>query len=381
MSVTLSAGVRANVLALRRTAEEMTQAQMRLATGLRVNSAMDNPAAFFTASALTQKAAALTVVNESFGNAKQTLEAATAGIEAVQSLIANARSLASSALASPSTIAKVTGTVSGLTGASLLSTYEPGDTITVNDGTTTATYTYANGETVQHFLDAVNNVVGLNVDATLSSDGRVVLTATSTNNITIGGSTSVAEKADIGLVAATTTYTTNTTRQSLAQQFDTMHSQIDAAARDADYNGTNLLAGSTLSVTFNETGTSSLTVAGSSVTAAGFGIGTASSGAGGNFQFDSEITSFIAALDTASATLEAKAAAYQSSLDVVSTRETFTDSMIQIMQTGADDLQLADTDQDSALLLALQARQKLAGSALSMAAQDSLPALRLMGWT
>jgi flagellin len=378
MSVSLSAGVRASVLALHRTADEIAQAQLRLATGLRVNSAMDNPAAFFTASTLKSKASALAAVYDGIGNAKQVLEAASNGIEAVQSLVASARGLANEALASTSTVVKITGTVAGLTGGVVLSNFETGDTITVNDGVTTATFTYnsVTTNTVQHFLDAVNNAAGLNVDATLSADGQVVLTATSTNSITIGGTASTSEKGDIGLTAGTTSFTANTLRQALAQEFNAIRSQIGAAAGDAGYNGLNLLAGSSLTVNFNETGGSGLTIAGSTITADTLGI-TASSG---NFQFDSEITGFIALLDTAEATLEATAVAYSTNLAVVSARETFTDSMIDILHTGADDLQLADTEEDSALLLALQARQKLTATTLSMASQEFLPALRLMGW-
>jgi flagellin-like hook-associated protein FlgL len=365
-------------MALRRTAEEITQAQLRLATGLRVNSAVDNPAAFFTASALTVRASALTAVYDGIGNTKQVLEAAMAGVEAVQSLIASARDLANEARASASTIAKVTGTVGGLTGSSVLSNFENGDTITVNDGVTTATFTYNTGtsNTLQHFIDTVNNSVALNVDASLSDDGRVVLTATSTNNITIGGSSSTTEKADIGLVAATTSFTTNTLRQALAQEVNALRTQIGTTAGDSSYNGLNLLAGSSLTVNFNETGTSQLTVTGLLATADALGITTVS----GDFQLDSEITAFIDLLDNASATLEVAAVGYSTSLAVVGARETFTDSMIDIMHTGADDLVLADTDEDSALLLALQARQKLAATTLSMAGQESLPALRLFGW-
>ena len=379
MSVGLSAAVRTNLFALQQLATDINRVQKRLATGLRVNTAMDNPAAFFTASALNARASALNTVVDGISNAKQVLEATTAGIDAVQALIASARSLVIEAQASASTVATVTGTVSGLTGGFALSNFESGDTITVSDGTTTAIYTYSNGETLQNFLDDVNNTANLNVDATLSADGRVVLTATSTNNITIGGTASVSEKADIGLVAGTTTFTMNTTRQSLAQQFDTLRDQIDDIAGDAGYNGINLLAGSTLTTSFNETGSSKLTVTGSTVTATGLGVAAATSGSGLSFQTDGELASYLTALDAAEATLETSASTYQSEFNVMTARETFTNSMIQTLQTGADNLVLADTDYEGALLLALQARRELAATSLSLAADADKTALRLFG--
>ena len=126
---------------------------------------------------------------------------------ASQSLIKNTRSLAYQALNSASTLAEVTGNVTGLTGATAIS-MDNGDTITVSDGTTTATYTHAGGQDVQDFLDAVNNTANLNVEASLTSDGRIQLEATGVNNVTIGGSASVGELSAIGLAAGTTTSTT-----------------------------------------------------------------------------------------------------------------------------------------------------------------------------
>lgn len=378
MSDGLSAAVRTNLLALQRLATDIGRVQVRLATGKRVNSPSEGPAAFFTASALNARAASLNSVIDGIGIGKKVLEGATAGIKSMQALIENARSLAYEALNSASTLAKVTGSVTGLTGATALSNYEPGDTITVSDGTTTAIYTYANGETLQHFLDAVNNTANLKVDAMLGSDGRVVLAATAVVSVTIGGSSSVSEKADIGLVAGTTTSTTNTLRQSLAQEFDTIRTQLDAVALDAGFGGQNLLAGGVLSVTLNETGSAKITVAGSLVTAASLGID-AAGGAGGSFQYDTDINGFIADLDAASASLKAKASSYGANLSLVSVREDFSKDMSALLSTGADNLLLADSDYEGAMLLALQTRRALAATALSLAAEADKTALRLFG--
>jgi flagellin-like hook-associated protein FlgL len=376
MSVGLAAGVRANLLALQRITADIAQAQQRLATGKRVNSAADNPASFFTASALSARAAALNVVLDDVGSAKKVLEAASTGIGAMQKLVSAARDLAYEALGSASTLAKVTGNATGLTAGTAI-TMDNGDTVTVSDGTTTATYTHAGGNDIQDFLDAVNNTANLKVDAALV-DGRVQLTATTTNSITIAGSASAGELSAIGLTAGTTNGATNTTRQTLAQEFDEIRAQIDQLAQDAGFNGRNLLAGSNLTVKFNETGDAALTVNGATVTAASLGVDSAVS-TGGNFQYDADINAFLADLDAASTALKAKATAYGSDAAMVSAREEFGRAMVDLLTTGADQLVLADTNEESAKLLALQAHQQLAATSLSLASRADSSVLRLFG--
>ena len=79
----------------------------------------------------------------------------------------------------------------------------------------------------------------------------------------IAGAASAAEKAQLGLVDGTTAAgTLNTTRTSLASQYDTFRTQIDQLAADAGYNGVNLLNGDGLKVVFNENSTSSLSISG-----------------------------------------------------------------------------------------------------------------------
>jgi flagellin-like hook-associated protein FlgL len=378
MSDGLSAAVRTNLLALQKLASDIGRVQMRLASGKRVNSPSENPAAFFTASALNARAAALNSIVDGIGTGKKVLEAASAGIESMQSMISSARSVALEALNSASTLATVTGSVTGLTGETALINYENGDSITVDDGTTTATYTYTNGETVQHFLDALNNTANLKVDATLSADGRIVLAATGVNSVVIGGSASIAEKADIGLASGTTTSTSNALRTALAQEFDSIRSQISAIAIDSGFNGQNLLGGSAVTITLNETGSSQVIVAGSTVTASSLGIDAATT-TGGNLQYDGDINTFLADLDAAEASLQQMASSYSAKLTTVSVREDFSKSMASLLETGAGNLVNADMDLEGAMLLALQARRELAATSLSLAADADTTALRLFG--
>ena len=73
-NVTLSAGVRQNLMSLQSTADLMSLTQNRLATGKKVNSALDNPANFFTASALNARAGDLNGLMDAMSNAIQTRE-------------------------------------------------------------------------------------------------------------------------------------------------------------------------------------------------------------------------------------------------------------------------------------------------------------------
>jgi flagellin len=355
----------------------MSRVQNRLATGKRVNSPLDNPAAYFTASTLNARAAALNTVLDGIGTGKRTIEAATAGLEGVQSLIKNMRSLAYQALTSSSTLGKVTGNVSGLSGSTPIA-MDNNDTITVSDGTTTATYTHTAGQDVQDFIDAVNTTANLNVQASLTSDGRIQLQATGVNSVIVGGSASAGELSAIGLSAGTTTSTTNSLRQALAQQFDSIRTQIDQLAADAGFNGLNLLGGDTLAIALSDSSSTAATVAGSTVTAASLGIGFAS-GAGGNFQFDGDIEDLIADLDVASTSLQQMSSNFNAQLSVVSVREDFTKGLSNLLTDGAERLVAADINEEVANLLALQTRRDLAATSLSLAAEADKTALRLFG--
>lgn len=375
----LSPAVRATLNSLRDISAAMTVAQKRLATGRKVNSAFDNPAAFFTASTLNARAGALGTVLDQVGVAQKALETAKNGIESVQSLVASAQSIARQAQASADTLANVAGTVAGLATSTSLS-FSNGRTITVSDGTTTVTFTKAGGNTVNDFLSAVNGSGPLAVTASLTSDGHIRLKADGTQNITIGGTATTNDLATIGLAAGTTSYAVNTTREALAVQFDSLRAQINAIVSDADYNGVNLLNGSTLDVTFNESGSSSLSISGLSLSASSLGIAEVSSGTGGDFQLDSEITDALTQLEGAVSTLSLESVRFGSYAATVATRQEFTASMIETLQSGAADLVLADTDAEGALLLALQTRQQIAATALSLSAQSESQTLRLFGY-
>ena len=265
--ITLSSAVRTNLLALQNTASLLGTTQERLSTGLKVNSALDDPTAFFTASSLSSRAGDLNRLQDFVGNAVQTISAADAGISAITDLVESAEATARQALQ--------------------------------------------------------------------TSDA--------------------------------------TERATLATQFDEIRTQIDELAADAGFNGVNLLDGDNLTVTFNEDGTSTLDVTGVTFDSAGLSI----TGAVGSFALDADINTAIGELSAATSTLRSQAATFGSNLSVVETRQDFTRNLINVLETGAANLTLADTNEEGANLLALQTRQQLSSTALSLASQADQNVLRL----
>jgi flagellin-like hook-associated protein FlgL len=215
---------------------------------------------------------------------------------------------------------------------------------------------------------ANNAAVSLTVASTTSAQNSLQLAVSNAGLATA-----------LGLSSGTTQGTAtvgapNSTRTSLESDYNNVLSQIDALTADASYNGVNLLNGDDFKVLFNESGSSSLTISGVTFDTAGLGL--ASIGAG-HFQADGNIDTEIAKLDTALSTLRNQASKFGSNLTTVQTRQDFTKNMINTLQTGADNLVLADTNAEGANLLALQTRQQLSSTALALSAQADQAVLRL----
>src|SRR5271169_7218790 len=95
--ITLSAGIRNNLLSLQQTSADLTTTQEQLATGKKVNSAFDNPTSFFTSQSLTNRANDLSALLDQIGQAQQTLNAANDGLTSLTSLLQQALSTAQQA--------------------------------------------------------------------------------------------------------------------------------------------------------------------------------------------------------------------------------------------------------------------------------------------
>jgi flagellin-like hook-associated protein FlgL len=127
---------------------------------------------------------------------------------------------------------------------------------------------------------------------------------------------------------------------------------------------------------FNENGSSSLTIAGVTYNTAGLGLSTIS---GTGFQSDTVIDAALAQIDVTLGTLRNQASKFGSNLNTVQARQDFTKKLINTLETGADNLVLADTNEEGANMLALQTRQQLSTTALSLSAQADQGVLRLFG--
>jgi flagellin len=483
-NITLSSSVRQNLLSLQSTADLMSLTQNRLATGKKVNSALDNPSNFFTSQSLNNRASDLNSLLDSIGQAQQTLKAADQGITSLTKLVESAKSIAKQAqqAAAPATTyalavtgnaaiaddaAVATGTVGSITGASTLASLgiADGETITISDGTNTVTHTVTtaatedvddvitslnggaatwtvavngsgnlevtaddptdtltisgngadsafgttttssltnstigalsgtvtvqvgsasaqtltfgsgNIETRADLVTALGNLTG--VTATINGSDQISITSTSSDSVTIGGTdaSSFFAAGNIGANAPTATVgTPSTTRANLQTQYNDLLTQIDSLAGDASYNGINLLNGDDLKVVFNEDSTSSLTISGVTFDSAGLGLSALSAS---EFQSNSSIDTVITGLDAALTSLRSQASKFGSNLSTVQTRQDFTKNMINTLTTGADSLVLADTNEEGANLLALQTRQQLSTTALSLSAQADQAVLRL----
>ena len=365
--ITLSAGIRQNLLSLQRTSADLTTTQEHLATGKKVNTAFDNPTSFFTSQSLTNRSNDLSALLDQIGQAQQTLDAANNGLTGLTSLLEQALSTAQQAQQSGfDTAASNTGTVS-LTGNTLAA-----GNLVIATGGTSYTVSIAASAAVSTIEADINGTAGLSSAVTASDDGSGHLILTG-NNTSTSFTASGAEQTAFGLSSSAVS-PTSTTRTTLQGNYNALLTQIDQLAGDSSYNGVNLLNGDNLKVLFNETGTSSLTISGVTFNSSGLGL---SSIAAGGFQSNTTITSTETTLDTAISKVRAQTETFGTNASTISTRQTFEQNMINTLQTGAANLVTADQNQESANLLTEQTHQQLEISALSIANQANQSVLKL----
>src|SRR6201987_1962409 len=116
--IVLSAAVRQNLLSLQDTASLLSTTQNRLATGNKVNTALDNPTNYFTAQGLDNRASDINNLLDSIGNGVQVLQAANTGLTSLQKLVDTAKSIANQVLQAPAGYsAKAAATTAAPTGA------------------------------------------------------------------------------------------------------------------------------------------------------------------------------------------------------------------------------------------------------------------------
>jgi len=166
-------------------------------------------------------------------------------------------------------------------------------------------------------------------------------------------------------------------REALADQYDVMLTQIGELVDDSGYKGTNLLdASQSITVSFNENGTSVLDVDGQDVES----DLEAAAGDWENADLDTgaaAIEASITALDDARDTVRTASKTLSNQLSTITTRQEFTSKMINTLEDGAATLVNADLNEEGANMLMLQTRQSLGTTSLSLASQAAQSVMRL----
>jgi hypothetical protein len=155
-------------------------------------------------------------------------------------------------------------------------------------------------------------------------------------------------------------------------EYNKIRSQIDQLVKDSNYRGTNLLNGDTLLTVFNEDRSTSISTKGEVLTSAGLGIEAA------NFGNAATVDSALTQVFGATNNLRTFASSLANDLSVIQTRQEFTKQTVNTLQDGSDKLTVADPNEEGAKMLALQTRQQLAVSALSLASQAQQSVLSLL---
>lgn len=403
--ISLTASMRTNLLSLQNTQSLMDTTQERLSTGLKVNSAIDNASSYYTAQSLNNRASDLSALLDSMGQGIQTIQAANEGIEAITEFVEQAKAIANSARdAASKTDVKglqakfsdvgVPTTPKTATGTSL--EFE----VTRTDGTTLDKSLKDAVNKVNAELEAADlqakslddyvaqvkkaieaggtefaKIVDIKVD---DKTGKITFTAKAGYNIKATGAGDLAglgkdPAAGTPTNDVTSTVAVNTDRQKYALQFNEILTQIDNLAKDAGYKGINLLQMNTLTVIFNEDRSSQIEVKGTDASSVGLMLDEAVN----NWQANEDIETSIRQTEEAISSLRIMASDYGNYYSIVQNRQSFTKSLVNVLTEGADNLTLADMNEESANMLALQTRQQLAINSLSLASQAAQGVLQL----
>lgn len=383
-SIQLSSAVRQNLLSLQSTADMMSKTQNRLATGLKVNSALDNPSSFFTASALNNRSNDLGGLLDDMGQSIQTLKAADEGIKSITKLVEAAKGKANQALQSSNS----------------------------DDRAKFATeYNELLGQIEQLAKDAGYN--GKNLLAGMGNDLSVVFNEDGTSKLDVSAVDYTDTEAALGLsdIMGTSSSTPGSFTISDQDLYDAFNGDVGDTFIIQDSDDTILTFGAAdpggetyshhISDEINAAGvpglsatyvpgplTGSLTVTYTEgnvsiddgdasndlakTTSSNFDAGSTS-----GFATDELINAELDKLNDALNSLRSQASTFGTNLTVVENRQNFTKSLINTLEEGAGKLTLADTNEEGANLLALQTRQQLSSTSLSFASQADQNVLRL----
>ena len=388
-SITLTASMRSNLSSLKSIQGQMDKTQERLSTGKKVNSAIDNASSYYQSRALTNRASDLDSLLDSMGQGIQTIQAANEGIEAITSFVEQAKSIANSAYALDPNAEDY---------ATQVKNYQDQYNQILDEIETLA-------------KDASYQGVNLLKDGELT----VMFNESRSHSLTIKGDDVVAEMGKVGFTDAAwvddTAYNTasadvtakKTALETAENTLKTVEGQLgpkiasvaDEAAYEAAVTAGTLYAkAADGKLALATTGTYDADATYYNVTTAGK-LGDYNDAVAG-------VTTAKANLEAAEAALQSIAKASKTAVDttldavakatdylrsyatelgnnftIIETRQDFTEALVDVLETGSDNLVLADMNEESANYLALQTRQQLAINSLSLASQSAQSVLSL----
>lgn len=376
MAISLTAGMRNNLFALQSTAKMLEATQTRLSTGKKVNSALDNASSYFTAKSHTERASELSGYKDGMSEAVQAITAANSGIEGITELINSAIAVAEKAKEAPAATGNTTQTIT-------LSNVTAGDLITLGgsvytasagqDGTRGFLVGATDTETAANLAMLINTTTETeDLDADEVNGAMISLSRTATEDM-VATDVVIASADEANFSEATVAASSE--KSQLVAQYASLISQLDDMVDDSNYKGTNLLQTGTsneLVVDFENSHT--LTLSGFNAKATGLSINATATGSWATkANAETDITALEAALDT----LEVEASDLSSNLSVITARQNFTSAMINTLNTGSDNVILADMNEEGANMLMLQTQQQLGVNSLSLSAQSAQSVLRL----
>ena len=378
--ISLTASMRTNLLSLQSTQSLMDTTQERLSTGKKVNSAIDNPSSYYTAQNLTNRASDLESLLDSMGQGIQTIKAANEGIEAITTFVQQAKAVANTARdTSIKTEAASSGKFVNDLAESTTATANT-STMTLKVGDVTLTYGVKGKSTGGNADNLTAVITGLTTGSNATAYGAANFTIEANDDNTgivikakpdaANFTASISLEGGMGMTISGKIDTA--ARDESIKQFNDILTQIDQLASDASYKGVNLLKNDDLKVVFNEDRSSFIEVKGDDASSGGLGLTAVE-----DWSSNDKVEATITAVEGAITELRNMASEFGNNYSIVQTRQDFTENLMNVLTEGADDLTLADMNEESANMLALQTRQQLGVNALSLASQSSQSVLSL----
>ena len=337
--ISLTASMRSNLLSLQQTQSLMDTTQERLSTGKKVNSAIDNPSSYYTAQSLTNRASDLSSLLDSMGQAVQTIQAANEGIEAITEFASQAKAIATSA----------------------------NDT---SEADSVENYMKQFDEILKQ-IDGIakdSGYKGVNLLDGEDQELKVVFNEDRSSSLTVKGDN--ASSAGLGLEASDGKWATKTPKTATKYTTNLKENAGDFVYKDGKvYKVAKTIDGTTTQHSFDAL------VADGSLVATEY---TTTDGSFNEVSIDKDaISKSITQVEDAVSKLRNMASVFGNNYSIVENREEFTENLINVLEEGADKLTLADMNEESANMLALQTRQQLAINSLSLASQAAQSVLSL----